>query len=503
VADVLAVGFFGKLPPVGDFVRRRVDDELVATWDAWLQESMSASRETLGDRWLDLYLTAPMWRFFAPAGVLDDLPVAGVLFPSVDRVGRYFPFTVFARLPEHSSGLVVADRCAPWFERVEDLVLAQLEVDGFAVDEIDDALGATSGQLAALIHAMPSHVGAQQFGEVGPRLTGCQHLPLGERIDIGPTALAWLGQIIGRSVPGAVFWWSSGSASVRPSWLITHGLPEPRAFAAMLSGAWGDWPWEPGDASGADPILDLVPVSFDSAGTTHPGRVRTENQDAYLSRPEIGLWVVADGMGGHTSGQLASRATADALAGVEPRAGFPELVRSVRDALGEVNRYLFSLSQRGPSPTVIGTTVVVLLVRDGTGLCMWAGDSRLYRLRDGRLEQLTVDHSEANSPDADPMLGSSNVITRALGGHDEVDLEQLTFDVRAGDRFLLCSDGLYRELAAEDLQAMLREGDAATTAAALLQRALRGDASDNVTVVVVDAQPGTQAANPDEARRAR
>ena len=502
MADVLAVGFFGKLPPVGDFVRRRVGDDLVATWDAWLQESMSASRETLGDRWLDLYLTAPMWRFFAPAGVLDDLPVAGVLFPSVDRVGRYFPFTVFARLPELSSGLVVADRCAPWFERIEDLLLTQFEVDGFAVEEIDDALGATSEQLGALIHAMPSHTGEYHFGDVSSHLTGCQHLPLGERIDIGPTALAWLGQIIGRSVAGAVFWWSSGSASVRPSWLVTRGLPQPQAYAAMLSGAWSDWPWGRVDASGPGPFLDLVPVGFDSAGTTHPGRVRTENQDAYLSRPEIGLWVVADGMGGHTSGQLASRATVDALAGVEPRASFPEFVRAVRDALEEVNRYLYSLSQRGVSPTVIGTTVVVLLVREGTGLCMWAGDSRLYRLRDGRLEQLTVDHSEANSAD-DAMRGASNVITRALGGHDEIDLDQLTFDVRARDRFLLCSDGLYREVTTEDLQALLQESDAATTSATLLQRTLRGEASDNVTVVVVDAQPGAQAANPDEARPAR
>jgi serine/threonine protein phosphatase PrpC len=152
---------------------------------------------------------------------------------------------------------------------------------------------------------------------------------------------------------------------------------------------------------------------------------------------------------------------------------------------------------------VIGTTVVVLLVREGTGLCMWAGDSRLYRLRDGRLEQLTVDHSEANAPDGDPMLGSSNVITRALGGLEELELDQLTFDVRAGDRFLLCSDGLYRDATAADLQARLAGGDAAARVAELLERTLQGEASDNVTVIVVDAQGGAQAGDPDEAHRAR
>jgi serine/threonine protein phosphatase PrpC len=195
-------------------------------------------------------------------------------------------------------------------------------------------------------------------------------------------------------------------------------------------------------------------------------------------------------MGGHSSGQLASKATVDALAGIEPSAAFPEFVRSVRDTLGEVNRYLVTLSRRAVSPTVIGTTVVVLLVRDGLGVCLWAGDSRLYRLRNGVLEQLTSDHAEATDPDGDPAASSSNVITRALGGHDEVDLDQLTFDVRPRDRFLLCSDGLYRELHADELQAQLGAADAASVAAALQQQVLRGEASDNVTVVVVDAQPG-------------
>ena len=129
MSDALAVGFYGKLPMLGDFVRRHVSDRTVVAWDAWLQQALAASRDRLGDGWLDLYLTAPMWRFFVQPGVLDEQPVAGVLFPSVDRVGRHFPFTVFARLPRRCVGLVVADRCAAWFERVEDLVLAHFEDD--------------------------------------------------------------------------------------------------------------------------------------------------------------------------------------------------------------------------------------------------------------------------------------------------------------------------------------------------------------------------------------
>jgi type VI secretion system protein ImpM len=492
VEGVPSVGFFGKLPSVGDFVRRRVDEGIVGAWDRWLQGAIASSRELLGERWLELYLTAPMWRFFAPAGTLDALPVAGVMFPSVDRVGRYFPLTVFARLPEHSSGLVVADRCAPWFERVEDLVLAQLEDDDHSIDGIDEVLAATVEQLTAGLHAVPTHLAGMRFEAPGGRLTGCQQLSLGERVEIGPTALAWLDQLIDRSLDGAMYWWSSGSASVRPSWLITRRLPEPRAYAAMLSGAWGEWPWEQGDRAESGMFLAAPPARFESAGTTHPGRVRSENQDAYLARPEIGLWVVADGMGGHASGQLASKATVDALAGLEPRAGFPDLVRAVHDTLGDVNHYLRSLSQRAVNPTVIGTTVVALLVRDGAGVCLWAGDSRLYRLRNGDLEQLTLDHSESPEGEGGGSASSSNVITRALGGQEDVELDQRTFDVQPGDRFLVCSDGLYRELDATALRAHLDKGDpASTTVAALLQRTLQGSALDNVTAVVVDALPGT------------
>jgi serine/threonine protein phosphatase PrpC len=132
---------------------------------------------------------------------------------------------------------------------------------------------------------------------------------------------------------------------------------------------------------------------------------------------------------------------------------------------------------------------VVLVVRAKVGVCLWAGDSRLYRLRHGVLEQLTVDHSEANGPDGEAS-GSSNVITRAVGGRSELELDQVSFNVQLGDRFLLCSDGLYREASDDDIAEVLESGDAMSVVQALLAHTLRGRAADNVTAVVVDAQPG-------------
>ena len=498
MTDVLAVGYYGKLPLLGDFVSRRVDSHVVEAWDTWLQHSIAESRQSLGDRWLDLYLTAPMWRFFAHAGVLDELPVAGVMFPSVDRVGRYFPFTVFTRLPEQSVGLVVADRCVHWFERVEDLVLTQLDDGDRSLEDFDVLVATTSERLAAALHSVPPHLGAADFLNVMDQVTPCLHLSLGERVDVGPTALAWLDQVIERSIPGSIFWWSSGSAHVQPSWLITRGLPEPKAFCAMIAGSWQDWPWAGGDTLQIDTLqMGTLPdvlgspvhTHIEGAGSTHPGNVREENQDAFIARPEIGLWAVADGMGGHSDGQLASQATRDALAALEPPATFPEFVRAVRGTLDEVNEYLYSLSFRPVNPTVIGTTVVVMLIREGVGVCLWAGDSRLYRLRQGALDQLTVDHSESAVSGAEEGAASSNVITRALGGRQGLDLEQATFDVQPGDRFLLCSDGLYRELPAERLQDLLSTGEAIDTVDRLVAQTLLGSASDNVTAVVVDVKP--------------
>lgn len=489
--DVVSVGFFGKLPSLGDFVGRDVEPGTMETWDRWLQVAMSASREVLGERWLDLYLTAPIWRFFAHAGVLEELPVAGVLFPSVDRVGRNFPFTVFARLPARAAGLVVADRCAGWFDRVEDLLLAHLDGENNTVERLDGAVAATADLLAAALDTLPIHPPTASYRDPRESRGSCIHLPLGDRANVAPAALAWLEQLIDQAVPGAVFWWSSGSNSVRPSWLITKGLPDPHAFAAMLSGAWGDWPWESGDA--LQPITKAGPpgMRLESSAATHMGRVRTENQDAFISRPDIGLWAVADGMGGHSAGQLASRAAADALARLEPRESLPDFVSAIRDTLTDVNGYLHTLSLRSVTPTVIGTTVVALVVRGGNGVCVWAGDSRLYRLRGAAFDQLTVDHSEVLETD-DVVRGAaaSSVITRALGGHEEIELDQTSFDVQPGDHYLLCSDGLYRELAAGDVVELLRLHGTVPVADALVERVLVGEAADNVTAVVVCARPG-------------
>jgi type VI secretion system protein ImpM len=488
----VTVGFYGKLPSLGDFVGRRAPNALLETWDGWLQSAVAASREAIGAEWLDLYLTAPMWRFFAQAGVLDAAPVAGVMFPSVDRVGRCFPFTVFAQLPTNAVGLVVTERCSDWFERVEDLLLAQLEDSNLDLDGLDQALLALTPRLqGGLANGARAVAATTHFPRDFASVSNLLHLPLGDRPDVAPVALAWLDGFLRSQAPRSIYWWSSGSAQVKPSWLVTAGLPEPAAFGSMLRGAWHEWPWNSCEtATAGAPVAGRTDLHLESAGTTHPGKVRSENQDAWLSRPDAGLWAVADGMGGHSHGSLASQLARDSLGNVAPRPALAQMVQSVRAALEEANNYLFAMSLRPKNPVTSGTTIVVLLVQDQTGVCLWAGDSRLYRLRDGTLEQLTVDHSEDEESADGNGGGFSNVITRAVGGRDGLDLDQVSFHVQLGDRFLLCSDGLYRETSDQEIAQFLRSGDSLTAVDAMLAHVLRGKAADNVTAIVVDAQPG-------------
>jgi len=132
-----AVGFYGKLPGCGDFVRRRVTEAFVEPWDRWLQRGLEASRRSLAAQWLDVYLTSPVWRFAFAAGVCGSQPVVGVLAPSVDNVGRYFPMTIVATLPCGASPLGAAASSDTFLTRAERLVVTTLATDEADISRCD------------------------------------------------------------------------------------------------------------------------------------------------------------------------------------------------------------------------------------------------------------------------------------------------------------------------------------------------------------------------------
>lgn len=237
------------------------------------------------------------------------------------------------------------------------------------------------------------------------------------------------------------------------------------------------------------------------AAATDVGRVRQYNEDAFLAEPP--LFVVADGMGGHHAGDVASALVVERLAplaGTVPASGRPAVqIEAVVAELQEVNRLLIDTRDGGRDGPQMGTTAVGLAVVDHDGIPSWlvfnVGDSRAYRLTSGRLTQITRDHSvvqhlidEGYLP---PELARSHpkrhVITRALGVDDELDVDAWVLPMVAGERFLLCSDGLTEELDDDVIEAVLAAGRPADeTTHELVEMAIDRGGSDNITAVVID-----------------
>lgn len=226
---------------------------------------------------------------------------------------------------------------------------------------------------------------------------------------------------------------------------------------------------------------------------THVGLKRKVNEDAILALPEHDIWLVSDGMGGHQAGDFASSLIVDAVAtlptGLDPAAK----MHGLRDRIQEAHRAIQAEAQARGGAT-IGATVVALILANGHFLCLWAGDSRVYRLRNGEIELLTNDHSAV----ADLVLAGkmswdeadqhphANAITRAVGVGDALDLDKVRGEIEAGDRFLICSDGLTKYASFPILQEVLATAPLATVGDRLLQIALDGGGADNISHIIVD-----------------
>jgi serine/threonine protein phosphatase Stp1 len=241
-------------------------------------------------------------------------------------------------------------------------------------------------------------------------------------------------------------------------------------------------------------------LHYASSSATHPGNVRTRNEDAIIERSDIGLWAVADGAGGHGAGDVASSAVVQALAELPQGLSAAELLAQVRLRISAVHERLRASKDEQGSPLGMASTVVIAMARGDHFACLWAGDSRAYLFRRGVLGRLTRDHSlvqgmvDAGLLEQDEARHhpQSNVITRAVGGATELELDKVAGHLVAGDKVMLCSDGLHGLLSEEDLRESLARGAGPEDFIAL---ALTRSARDNVSVLIVtvDEDVGTRA----------
>lgn len=243
--------------------------------------------------------------------------------------------------------------------------------------------------------------------------------------------------------------------------------------------------------TGPSPQINEPAQRWFSCAATNLGHVRKINEDAFLDAREQSLWVVADGMGGHSRGDRASQSIIDALHTFRAGKTALDSVEDLLSRLDEANAICRSLAEG----KVMGSTVAALYIHANAAFVLWAGDSRIYRRRNNEFSQLTDDHSlvqelhrlgELTADEAENHP-SANVITRAIGVADEIEIQVRQVDMQAGDRFLLCSDGLFKDVKPKEVDDNLALPSPRQALDQLVKLALRRGGTDNVTAIVVQS----------------
>lgn len=515
------VGFYGKVPVRGDFVTRHLPMEFIMPWDGWLQSGIAASREQMGEAWLETYLTSPLWRFVLSSGLCGAARWAGVVMPSVDRVGRYFPLTIVSPVNGSRGLAYLLSSAGTWFDQIEELALTALDND-FNLDTFETALARLQ---LPLLEVNPKDIRPKKNKDRNEEGRTAFQVGMSKSSDT-PHAFAGLSEMLLKNyIPSFSLWNTGGSERVEGSLIACEGLPPVDVFSSFLNGRWQQHGWNirtgrtqifqapeilarekdstlsNESENSCNDMRRTEPLShsfrWTAYGTTDVGKKRKVNEDALFLNEEQGLWVVADGMGGHEAGDVASERVTGGFAEIRISGSIEDSVSQICDRLKQTNQDLYELAAEQYEHQVVGSTVVALTGRGNRCGLIWAGDSRIYRLRNGELLQLTRDHAliEEDSgtgggfvDDTEPeSFGRCNIITRAVGAESDLELDSEIIEVENGDTFLLCSDGLIKEVSAVEIGNLLATGTPRECVGRLMGLALDRGARDNVTVLVVHA----------------
>jgi len=231
-------GFYGKVPSHSDFIRHNLPRSFIDPWDDWLQSAFAASKEQLKETWLEIYLTTPIYRFMLMPGLCGEKSHIGIIMPSVDKVGRYYPFVLAAKLDSSGNPFHFLERYSEWFESAQKLALSTLE-DTFDFDEFTRSLT----PLDIFLTQAPSNM----MGNTAEGNTQGASLLIREALD-SPDQLESLYPTLLHKTLREVchaysLWWTAGSECVAPSLLISEGLPPASNSTAIFAGDWSKWGW--------------------------------------------------------------------------------------------------------------------------------------------------------------------------------------------------------------------------------------------------------------------
>ena len=225
-------GAYGKLPAHGDFIQRNLPPAFVRQWDAWLQHFVAGAKEKIGAEWLDIYLTSPIWRFAFSPGVIDEGRWAGILMPSVDQVGRYFPFTIALRLPDQQNPLEFMSFHTAWYGAIEELGLSALNGE-IALDDLVQQLADVQ------LNPESAYVAADALKDA----SGMQVDMEFEEQSAGSVYPSMLDAVLVKLYSSYSVWSTTGSERVAPCAFNAQGLPVVSKLPAMLDGQWRHWGW--------------------------------------------------------------------------------------------------------------------------------------------------------------------------------------------------------------------------------------------------------------------
>ncbi|SHF77976.1 type VI secretion system protein ImpM [Microbulbifer donghaiensis] len=217
-------GLYGKLPGHGDFIQRELPASFVKVWDEWLQRAVYGSRELVGESWLDYYLTSPIWRFALSSGVLDGQAWAGILVPSVDSVGRYFPLTMAVPVTSNTNPFSVQVTAESWYQQMSDLALEALQ-GGLQADHL----------LERFPDFLPGLPDNRVIDVNGSHIVACNEA------NIGSSYPSLLNQLYRANLSSFSLWWCAGSQQLAPTTLVSPALPEPTLYCSMLGAPSQNW----------------------------------------------------------------------------------------------------------------------------------------------------------------------------------------------------------------------------------------------------------------------
>ncbi|AHG49395.1 nitrogen fixation protein (plasmid) [Rhizobium leguminosarum bv. trifolii CB782] len=436
------IGFYGKLPSHGDFVSMGLGRSLQSALDTWLQAGMQAAQQELGEEWERRFRLMPAWRFIVERGLWGSSTVAGVLLPSLDRVGRSFPLVIAAQLhgfSEHPRQLYLDDT---WFTAAEAIAESSANRD-FDINQFTASL---------------------------KRLRSLR-----------PADLAENETLQDRASSRGTIWWHIDPDERRAKGFGVSGAPEPAHFAKLLRES--SSVVSPPPRSETPPIPPSVIVEphhhslvLRHSHATHPGTRLTVNADALLVSETPSLFAVADGVGDSNAAAEVGKIAVHVLAEATKQQTIEALVQEVKGKLGRAHGLLQSAhhsQDREPS----AASIVALATFDDRCALLWVGDARCYLRRDGMMRCLTRDHVE---------IGLRRTLSRAIGLRGHLVPEVLFGGLQAGDRLLLCSAALPSAVPERSIAEILLSAKIEKAADILVQEGLIANCRDNLSAIVID-----------------